>query len=69
MVAGNVGSQPAGSIAIGGAAGEQLLELECTVGRAQHKYVAFVDSSAFHCFLSATVAKATGLVLDTRQHL
>ena len=69
MLAGNVGSPLAGSIAVGRAAGEQLLDLECTMGREQHKCVAIIDSGAFHCFLSANVAKAAGLVLDTSQHL
>ena len=58
-----------GNIAVGGAAGEQLLELECTVGRAQHKCVALVDSGASHCFLLAAVANAAGLVLDTNSRL
>ena len=69
MPAGNVGSLPVGSIAVGGPAGKQLLELECTVGRAQHKFIALVDSGASHCFLSATVASAAGLMLDTNQNL
>ena len=67
--AGKVSSPPAESIAVRGAAGEQLLELECTVGRAQHKCVALMDSGASHCFLSATVARKSGLVLDTSQCL
>ena len=69
MLARNVGSPPAGSIAVGGAAGEQLLELECTVGHAQQKCVALIDSGASHCFLSATAARAAGLVLDTSHRL
>ena len=69
MPAGNVGSLLAGNIAVGRAASEQLLDLECTMGRAQHKCVALINSGASHCFLLATVAKAAGLVLDTSQHL
>ena len=61
MPAESFGSPPAGSIAVGGAAGKQLLELECTVGHAWHKCVALVDSIAFHCFLLATVARVAGL--------
>ena len=67
MPAGNVSLLHAGSIAIGGAAGEQLLELECTMGRAQHKCVALVGSGASHFFLLATLA--AGLVMGTSQHL
>ena len=64
-LAGEADSPPMGSIAIGGATSKQLLELECMVDRAQHKCVAIDNSSALHCFLSATVACAAGLVLDT----
>ena len=39
------------------------------MGCAQCKCVAPVDSSASHCFLSATVAREAGLVLDTSQRL
>ena len=69
MPAGKVGSLPVGSIAVRGAASEQLLELECTVGCTQHKCVALIDRSASHCFLLATVASAAGLVLDISQSL
>ena len=67
--AGNVSSPPAGSIAVGGTAGEQLLELEFTMGHAQHKCIALVGGGASRCFLLVTVAKAARLVLDTSQHL
>ena len=69
MSAGNVGSPPVRSVAVLGAASEQLLELECTGGRAQHKCVALIGSGASHCFLLVTVARDVGLVLDTSQHL
>ena len=69
MPAGTVSSPPVGKIAVGGAAGKQLLELECMVGRAQHKQVVLVDIGASHCFLLATGARAAGLVLDTSQYL
>ena len=69
MSAGNVGSLPVGSIAVGDAAGKQLLELECTIGCAQCKCAALVNSGASHCFLLATVAREAGLVLDTSQRL
>lgn len=62
-------STPAGCIAVGGAAGEQLLELACTIGRARRQCVALVDSGASHCFLSAAVATTAGLRLDTSQRL
>ena len=39
------------------------------MGHAQRKCVALIDSGASHCFLSATVAREAGLVLDTSQHL
>ena len=39
------------------------------MGRAQPKCVALVDSGASHCFLSATVAREAGLVLDASQRL
>ena len=39
------------------------------MGCAQHKCVALIDSGASHCFLSATVAREAGLVLDTSQCL
>ena len=39
------------------------------MGRACHQCVALVDSGASHCFLSATVAREAGLVLDTSQCL
>ena len=60
---------PPGSIAISGADSKQMLELGCTVGRAQRKCVAFIDSGTLQCFLWATVASAAGLVLDTSQYL
>ena len=39
------------------------------MGRAQRKCVVLIDSGASHCFLSATVAREAGLVLDTSQQL
>ena len=63
------GQKPAGRIAVGGADGGQLLELDVSVGDARYPAVALVDSGASHCFVTEHVARKAGVTWDTSAQL